>query len=615
MAKFKYVTYSKEAAASASAYATSNTGSFSFDLSEIKDKIVTDVIITAPINRAEESPAILQTVVVNGMEYRQGWSVTDRWSVSGLSMSNVTSAGVNFWASMGWASWGRATITVFYESEFTADNIAPLSGDSIPKSLENVFSWSTAGEGTIVSSILYWKYAEDETYNEIPITGDANTYLFPAYYFHNGNINWYVQSTDEVGNVAESKVELVTVGITPSSLDIAYPKDVNIRNANAQIFTWELTESIATGQKSYEIQYKAAHESNWTVVSNESPNQYHEFAPNTFNTDSYDWKLRVTNNDDITTDFVSAAFVAIGDTDAPDIKEITNSAIPTVKWEISSQDTFEMEIFAGDTRLYTSGVQVGAGVRAFTPNIMLEDGNYIVKMRAMNEYGYFTDWVEYSFVLNAEKPESVECIAYANEYHGVNITKGDGNAENLFVLRREFGVNAWKIMGKLKNNEIFIDNTPIKNKKYEYALRNHKTDEGFADSNIVSMVIDYNGLLIYDGNEFVQLYKTEDSQFDIAHTPSKNYSYSYTIGRKYPVRESSEWMSHSVSLSCFVLFEDYKKLEAFYDGNDDLWFKDKEFSFKCAIDGLQIKETLLGKGYSISIELSRTDENEVDLIE
>ena len=162
---------------------------------------------------------------------------------------------------------------------------------------------------------------------------------------------------------------------------------------------------------------------------------------------------------------------------------------------------------------------------------------------------------------------------------------------------------------------MYSENSIITIKKYEYTKKKKKREAGYADSNVVVMTINYQGCLIYDKNEFVELYKTEDEQFNINHKPSKNYTYSYMIGRKYPVKESSEWISYNTSLSCFISFEDYKKLEAFYESNDELWFKSKDLSYKCSIDAIQINETLLGKGYSISIDLSRIDENEVKLIE
>ena len=507
-------------------------------------------------------------------------------------------------------------------NDFAVEPLAPLDGSRIAISLPNTFQWSNNMIGSaalpIKSQTLYWKYTTDSNYTSVALSSSATTYTFAANTFRKANIQWYIKATDKYNYSVSTVVQTVGVGITPT-VEISYPRDVNIRTANRQIFTWEMKESIPTGQKSYELQYKKSTDSTWTTITRTSSAQYHSFAENTFVAGDYSWKIKVTNNDGISTSYVTANFKTIGATAAPNITSVTNSSIPTINWQISSQDTFELEIYDNNGRIYESGIRPGTNIRKFTPNIMLLDGNYIVKMRAMNEYGYFTEWTEYAFVINAEKPEAVECVVYANSSHGVIVQCGVSNNYPegliLFVLRRRYGTKEWDILGRLPSDNRFIDNTIVTDIKYEYALRNYKELKGFSDSNIVTMVINYKGSYIYEGDEFVQLYITEDEQFEKVHTPSKTYSYSYTIGRKYPVRESSEWMNHNTNLSCYITFEDYEKLEQFYENNTALWFKDKNFSFRCAIDSIQIRETLLGKGYSINISLARTDEDEVMLIE
>lgn len=592
---------------------------FTLPIDELKAFTIKSVTISMSISYNDWINCYFENIKVGSYSKSVASNKIHSYTWSDINATGVSSVGFNLKYNQFYddgyrwiATLSSITYTINYSADSTSDTIGPLTGETIAKSVPTEFSWTnTSPAGIISSQRLYWKKSTDANYNQIVLEPTSTSYTFNANTFENGSIDWYVSFTDTSNNTTNSPVETVNVGITPT-VSIAYPNNVNIRNSNQQIFTWEMHESIATGQKSYELQYKKRTATTWVTVTGTTSNQYHEFAANTFDTAEYDWKLKVTNNDNISTNYVSASFVAIGSTNAPNITNITNSSIPTITWQITSQDTFELEIYSGTERIYVSGVQVGENVRSFTPNIMLEDGNYIVKMRAMNEYGYFTEWSDYSFVLNPAKPTAVECIAYANDTHGINVIKGTGTASTLYVIRRLFGNTEWENLGILNN--VYADNTVLNNKKYEYAIRNYN-NAGYTDSNIVSMIINYQGLLIYDDLEFVQLYKTEDEQFDISHAPNKSYSYSYTIGRKYPVRESSEWMSHTTSMKAFVTFEQYDLLNKFYESNDSLWFKDKDFSFKCSIDSISIQETLLGRGYTINISLSRTDENEVNLIE
>lgn len=597
-------------------------GTFHFSFDDVKEFTINSINITAPITYTTRYGSETTSNLKLGSTTVASYGVTsgrNSWSASGFSISaSAATLDIKNDTSIHNVSgtvYGRATAIISYSADLSVNVISPLDGENIASSLSNMFTWTNiCPAGNVVSTKLYWKYINETNFKSVTVGTNDTEYIFPASTFNNNTIQWYVEIADSSGNVATSSIQTVVVGITPT-VEIAYPNNVNIRNTNKQIFTWEMSESIATGQKAYELQYKPKSSSQWTTIRRTSSKQYHEFDANTFGTDTYDWKLKVTNNDDISTEYVTASFVAIGATGAPNITNITNSSIPTIRWEIASQDTFEIELYSGSERIYVSGVQVGANVREFTPNIMLEDGNYIVKMRSMNEYGYFTEWSDYAFVLSPQKPEAVECMVYANECHGVNVMMISGNAESLYVLRRKFGELSWNILGKLKSDEVFVDNTTMTGVKYEYALRNYRKAAGYTDSNVVSMIIEHQGSIVYDGSDFVLLYKTEDAEFQISHTPAKSYSDSYMIGRKYPVRESSEWMAHTTSLSCFILFGEYETLERFYESNDALWFKGDNFSFKCSIDSIQIKETLLGKGYTIGIDLSRMDENEVNLLE
>ena len=521
-------------------------------------------------------------------------------------------------------------LTIVFDGELTETTISPLSGSSISSSQDTVFSWNLASYSEVVSQSLFWKKSTDVNYTEISLAVDQTSYTFPGGTFDNGTIQWYVSAEDVDGNVVDSGVETVDVGIVPS-VEIAYPIGVNIKSSNIQIFTWEMHEDVPTGQYSYEIQYKESEDADWTVVTGTSSNQYHSFAADTFSAGEY--QLKVTNNDGLSSEYVNSTFTAIGATDAPVITSVTNSSIPTITWTVTSQDTFEVEIYKGQERIYTSGVQVGYDVRSFTPNIMLDDGNYIIKMRAMNQYGYFTPWLDYSFVLDPEHPDALTCYAYANDHHGVTIARSleldpvtpdtPGEPSDVpdahYVIRRVHGETTWKIIGKLDildESVKFEDNTVLPNVAYDYAIRNYASGAGFTDSNVVTITISFQEYILSsmtDGNKFVLFYRTEDQQFDMSHGSSKNQSYSYMIGRKYPVRESSEWLAHNDSFSCFVSFEEYERLLEFYSGNDDLWFRGKNFTYQCSIDELSIKDALLGDGYTLGISVSRTDEEELRL--
>ena len=629
-------------------------GSFTFNLPDLTGSTITGISISATAASTQSQGGYGDYNVKVGGTTVAAWndSAKTSWEVTDLNLQGGRNQTVSLalnalnwdgatvprhsnslehaYMSYTGRSYGRATLVISYSAEFTETTIAPLSGTAIPKSVATEFSWAeTLIEGSVASKSLFWKQDEDDSYTEIVLDTDATTYTFPANSFELGSISWYVSAEDDAGNIVTSSVETVTVGIVPS-VSISYPVGINIKSSNAQIFTWEMQEEIATGQYSYEIRYKEAEDADWTTVTAVSGDQYHTFAANTFPAGDYVWELKVTNNDGLSTGYAGSTFTAIGATDAPVITGVTNSSIPTITWTVTSQDTFEVEIYKGQECVYMSGVQVGHDVRSFTPNIILADGNYIIKMRAMNDYGFFTPWLDYSFVLAPEHPDPLDCYVFANETSGVTIARSleldavtpsipvefVGVPTAYYVIRRRVGETDWKILGKLDINDESVkyeDNTVISGETYEYAIRNYESEKGYTDSNIVQIEIDFQGFIISSGKESVQLFLSESSQFEMTHSAVKEQTYSFMIGRKYPVKEASEWVSITDSFSCFADQAQYEKLLSFYEGNADLWLRGTEFSYQCSIDSLVIKETLWGRGYELSIALSRTDEEELRL--
>lgn len=529
-----------------------------------------------------------------------------------------------------WTAWSSER-TFVYGVKSTLELLSPTDGEVIRLLSATVVSWKSTNDygigqssfelGYKLSNASSWTTKTGTTSNSYTIASGSLSY---GYY----NFRLRIKNADNIWSDYVYFNE--QVGSTPS-IEITYPIDCTIKRDIGQIFTWKLTDTLNTGQKRFEFSYKLKTSGTWTTKTGTTNKEYYSFTANTFAAGEYQWRIKVTNNDGISTGYVYAEFVVIGETAAPVITNVTQSAIPTFTWTVTSQDTFEFELYHDNERIYTSGVQKGFGIRTYTPNIMIDDGNYVVKMRSMNEYGYFTDWMTYSFVLETVKPEALPCYIFANEYYGVTVARSleldpvesvpssstSPTPDAYYVLRRVNGETEWNIIGKLSTSDEsvkFVDNTVQKNVEYEYAIRNYKEEAGYTDSDSHLIMIRHKGVIIYNGDDLVNLTLSEKSQFDITHTPNKAFNYAQMIGRTYPVRESSEWMTHSTSFSCYASFEQFNKLNEMLTSNNDLWFKGKDFSFACAIDTITITASHLDKGYDISVVVSRINEEDFVLI-
>lgn len=527
-----------------------------------------------------------------------------------------------------WTAW-TSERTFTYGSVSTLKILGPEDGTNVRRNAPLIITWEHTDtfETGQKSWELGYKLSNESSWTTKSGT-TAKSCTIASGTLEAGTYNFRLRVTNNDNSTTAWQNFSLLVGAIPF-IELTYPVDANIKRDIMQIFTWSLTDALATGQKSFELGYRLTESEEWITITGEEQ-EYYRFEHDALESGDYEWRVKAVNNDDISTDYVYSHFTVIGITEAPVITSITSSAIPTISWEVESQDTFELEIYRATERLYASGIQKGRGVRSFTPNLMIPDGNYIIKMRCMNEFGYFTEWMTYSFVLITEKPEAVPCYIFANNTYGVTIARSlDENAEiiphpsdsptpdAIYVIRRVNGDTKWDIIGRLSTENAsikFDDNTVTKNVEYEYALRNYKEDAGYTDSESYLIMIRHKGVIIYDGDELVNITLSESEQFEINHTPGKNFSYSSMIGRAYPVRETSDWLTHNTSFDAFITFEQYKKLEKMYLSGHDLWFKGKDFSFLCGINKLTINAAQFDKGYDVSIDLSRVSEEEFSVI-
>lgn len=510
--------------------------------------------------------------------------------------------------------------------------VSPTDGDNVRILAPFTIQWSFEDSFELGQKhvLIKYKKGSDAYTTEYDDDTTDTSYSFESGTFDAGDYTFSLTVTNNDLDSGETIIFSVRFGsvLTPV---LTYPVDVNLKTDIRQIFTWQANDSLGLAQKSYVLQYKKTDEDEWTTVSETTSVQYKSFPANTFTAGDYVVRIKFTNIDNVESDYFTAEFTAIGQTEAPVIVNVTQSAIPTVEWEVDSQDTFEFELYNGkNERIYESGIQRGANIREFTPNIMIPDGNYTIKIRCMNSYGFFTEWMTYSFVLETEKPAAYTCYIFANDKFGVTIARSleldavtptanpsdSATPDAIYVMRRAIGETEWQFIGKLSTEDETVkcdDNTVLKNVQYEYCLRNYAEEAGYTDSNVQLILIKHSGMVIYGKDAFVNLKLAEDANISVIHTPSKDITYSNVLGRVYPLRESSEWLTHSTSFKCFVTFDEYSKLEKMYINEDSLWFKGKDFSFACAIDELSIRNAYLDKGYEVSITISRINEEEMAL--
>jgi hypothetical protein len=272
---------------------------------------------------------------------------------------------------------------------------------------------------------------------------------------------------------------------------------------------------------------------------------------------------------------------------------------------------FEVQIKKTDTIIFLSGF-IGGENKEYRPNIMLNNGNYIVQVRILNMYGYISEWGTSAFVLNAEIPISTAGIkmskvgAFGVSFECWNIT-GTG-----YIVRVEGDKET--IVAKYEGKEI-VDYHTRNEQTYTYILREHI--DGYRDVKKVVFEPDFIGVLLHDISnyeDFVNIKWNESDYVEENDILTKNTVYHNCSGRIYPVKETNEQKTDIVTVAGFLNHEDRDKLREYYEKDKIVFLRSKNYCF--AADISSFKESRYhDKGYLVQISLTRiADEQEVSIL-
>jgi len=404
-----------------------------------------------------------------------------------------------------------------------------------------------------------------------------------------------------------------------------YPVDVNIKNTSNTIFTWdkETNVQLDLGQEKFNtpilkkgIQYKISGSSQTNEVVENGSSNYVEVEANTFGVENYLYKpiLYDTYNNVITNN-AEYAFRAIGQDAAPTINSVTNENIPTVAWSDTNQDAFIIRVKDQTQKIiFDSGIVAG-NAQSFEIPKMLENGTYIVEVKELNTFGYFSEWGSLEFTLAPEEVDPpTNIFAFVNNQYGVEIQGIPAeDAAKTFVVRKEKDSNEVEIIGEYTGTP-FIDYSTKGGVFYEYTLRNY--NEGYKDGEWVPLQTKIKEIIIQDGRDlskFIELYMTGNSNFAPDWIEEVDRTLYNCLGRKYPVKEPGEWINAERSFTAHIKEEKWPQLYDMAINAPKVYYKAKGEYFAC---DMQIEDAgrYIGGGRMVKFNLTRIDDKGISIL-
>lgn len=501
---------------------------------------------------------------------------------------------------------------LYLEYEEKIPSAPTVSGVSSSMYLEKSFSvsWTHNDPYNVPqkSAEIQWS-ANGGTWNTVTTT--AKSYTFPGNTFPAGTISLRIRTYNEFGKAGPfSSVSFVARKTIPAPPTINYPAGVFVNALAPVVFNWMYNATDGIRQTKVEIVWRKKGAAAWNTVKADTGGNTYTFSADTFQSGTVEWGIRTYNAYGNPSEYSYASFTAIGRSAAADIGEIKNACLTEIVWDVEEQNIYQINIYKEDDLVYDSGERPGFSVRAYKPDIFLEDGDYVCMLRVKNNSGLWSEWATRQFTISTEKPAQPG-IFVGNKKYGVEIRAaymGDGAV----VYKGTAGSGQFKPLSFISSGSVqdFEMKAGI---QYEYFVRTFFADGGYSDSRHRSSMVSYGGFLLSPldaTGRKVNLRKYTEMYIPVSISVENGNAYTHYLGRKFPVREGGEFRDKTISLSCYVDKAEYAVIEAWYMDNRDLLLLSDVFDYAVSISSMSAKNAFFDRGYTVQFEFMVIDRDE-----
>lgn len=505
--------------------------------------------------------------------YNNNCSKLDVYEIpSDLAFKKTTLKGLEFYSGSSSSSQYPYTCKV-YVVDNTLENILPGVGEYASLDDSNAIA-KTAHTFDYEFEIQ----SGDWHLSDIPLYIGSGKYLVIEL---NRNDNWWANSSDfyirqqdkPAGSALSVYDEADYNQIVPQ-----YPVDINIKQTTDTVFVWMNEADIDPvyfGNNTYHlpcvshtVEYKKVGEIASDSLTVADGNYYQSVPAHTFDVDKYKYRIKFESLDDyiLYTDWKDIN--VIGADAAPTITDVGNSPLTYVEWMASNQAAYELYIKDSEQKIIYKTDTVLSSLQFARINKFLPDGTYYVFVRIMNVYGLYSDWgTKAFFIQTSGAPTISDFVATVNNKYGVELTgTTDAFNRSTYVMRRKQGSEKIDIIGICYNDSGYIDYTAEGNTVYEYALRAYSGDlpgSAYRDSEWIPIEVKIKQVILQDSRDlenFIELYMSEDVDFNLRYSDERDRTLYNCLGRTYPVKESGEWINSVRTFTAYVTDEGFKKL-------------------------------------------------------
>lgn len=437
-------------------------------------------------------------------------------------------------------------ISVEYSDEIVGlslSNLAPSSGSIVPANV-TTFSWAEAATGVCYESItrasakFCWRKSASDTVKEIVVPGTATSITIPANTFSGDSIQWQISVTATSGVTTTSDWMTLSLTDVESTAVAVAPDRAVLDGSSDNVFKWEHVISTGTAQTKAELQ-QSTDGSTWTALATVTGAANTWTAPaGTFTSGTKYWRVRTYNSKGAAGAWSAATqFIVLAAPATPPVSIVSTEPRPEIRWQSDEQQAYQVEIDG----VYASGTRFGTG-KTWKAPFYLADGNYTVRVRVQNEYGFWSPWGTAALPVTNVPGGAITLTAEGGIEAALSWTPG---SFDYYLVYRD-GVAIAKV-----TEPGCTDAASIGVVRYQVSGCYDNSDN-YSLSEAVEVTVSTDKVRLYDMERGEWLHFLYDSS---AHRStglslSQDIQYVQLSGHTYPVAERSEFKSRALRIAC-----------------------------------------------------------------
>jgi hypothetical protein len=435
--------------------------------------------------------------------------------------------------------------------------------------------------------------------------GTENGYTIPAFAFDNGQtVAWKVRIKDMLDSwspFSESASFNIgaTVPLTPTPIS---PVDTTVNSSDDIYFRWKFVDDYGYSQARYTIELRKGTDTPITIAQS-TTSTISIVQKGIISGGNYSWRVKTQNPFYEESPWTAwQNFYSIGKPELPVITGVSNSMHPLVTWQSTGQNLFELKIYKYGILMHDSGEQIAEN-NSYTIPDFIDIGDYTLALKINNIYGLWSDETAYNFTISFTRPQKPKISGGSTEDYFIallvesitpsNLIYHKGPKDTIFSLIATIGTNTYNdILAGCGDNQYFaraINGT------------------GYNDSDIIAVKLDFAGIVLNNGSDYINLWKTLNSDKRKNITIGKDQYQIQLNGRVYPISQSTEFLTHTETHEYAITLSELDHTVAMLEMSELYYRNDKGYRFPAQITGIQLNETELDI-YTVSFSLSRLEE-------